>query len=202
MPDIAEVWSEALPQIKQAVTGVGVWTALNAAQPVAMEDDVFVLGVDPRSSELAGHLKLAATHRLMEQVLSRIAGRQLNVRVISGTEAEDWETVKRRDAEAKRLHEQALQKARSELEARTSWDSIYEQLGRSFAAIANKSLPQNRAQFYHNSVQLLADVRRKQESTDEFSERNFARCIERVSQLSEVPSVIVALYVLQLADEA
>ncbi len=45
MPDLAAVWSEALPTIRDNTTGVGVWSALNAGVPVALEEGVFILGL-------------------------------------------------------------------------------------------------------------------------------------------------------------
>lgn len=201
MPEIAEVWKEALPVVKQSVTGVGVWAALNAAKPLAIEDGVFVLGLDHRDVELAGHLRLPQTKNLIEATVARLLGSPVTVRVIDGPSVEDWETTKRRDAEAKRLQEQALAKAKATLESRSSWDSTYEHLARLYAQTANKSLPQNRARFYHDAVKLVAEARRQQDSRDEQTERNFARCIERVSQYSEVPSAIVAMHVLERIGE-
>lgn len=201
MPEIAEVWKEALPAVKQSVTGVGVWAALNAAKPLAVEEGVFVLGLDHRDVELAGHLRLPQTKNLIEATVARLLGAPVTVRVIDGASLEDWETTKRRDAEAKRLQEQALAKAKATIESKSNWDSTYEQLARLFAQTANKSLPQNRARFYHEALNLVVEARRQQASRDEQTERNFARCIERVSQYSEVPSAIVAIHVLQRLGE-
>jgi hypothetical protein len=201
MPDMAELWKETLPLVKQGVTGVGVWTALNACRPVVLEDNVLVLGLPHEDGELAGHLKMPQTARLIEQTASKVAGSSIKVRVIDGLAVEDWEKVKRRDVESARLQEQAMQKARVEHEARASWDGVYEQLGRKYASMLNKSLPQNRAKFLKESIATLADIRKAQGSGDEYGERNFARCIERVAQYGEVPSGWVALQVLERAGE-
>ena len=201
MADLAQAWKEALPQIREVVTGVGVWTALNTTQPVALEDGVFVLGLPHGNNELSGHLKVMSTKRLIEVHMSRVLGSPLTLRVIDGVGIEDWEAQKRRDIEAKRLQDQALNKLRAEMTAKTNWDGIYEQLGRRYAAIPNKSLPQNRARFYQDAVALIAETRMSQESWDELGERNFARCLERLAQYSEVQATLVATHVLQAAGE-
>ncbi len=201
MPEVADLWSNALPQVKQSVTGVGVWTALNACKPVIFEDGVLVLGLPYTDGELAGHLRMPQTARLIEQICTKIAGSSVKVRVIDGTSTDDWEKVKRRDVEALRMQEHALQKARTEHEARSSWEGVYEQLGRRYAAISNKTLPQNRAKFFKESVAMLSDIRKSQGSGDDFVERNFARCIERIAQYTEIPSGVVAIRVLELAGE-
>jgi hypothetical protein len=201
MPDVVELWSKALPDIKNAVSGVGVWTALNAAKPVAFEDGNFVIGLADRDSELGGHLKVASTKRLIETLLGKMANAPLTLRVIDGTEPADYETFKRRELERARLQQQSLDKMRTEMTARTSWDQVYEQLGRRYAAVTNKSLPQNRARFFEEAVSLVAEARQGQTNYDDAGERNFARCLERLAQYSEVPSAIVAREVLQRAGE-
>ena len=92
-------------------------------------------------------------------------------------------------------------KMRAELESRTSWDTVYEQLSRRYAAVTNKSLPQNRARFFEEALELIAEARRTQATFDDIGERNFARCLERLAQYSEVPSTIVAIQVLQKSGE-
>lgn len=201
MPELAAIWKEALPTVKNGVTGVGVWAALNAAKPLVVEDGVLVIGLEHKDVELAGHLRLPQTRNLIESTLSRMYGESITLRVIEGPSLEDWENTKRRDAEARRLQEQALAKAKASIDSRSNWDSVYEQLGRVYAQTANKSLPQNRARFYKEAIDIVSEARRNQTGNDDLTERNFARCIERVSQYSEIPSAVVAMHVLQRLGE-
>jgi hypothetical protein len=201
MPDVAEIWAQVLPTIKQGVTGVGVWTALNSCKPIVMEKGMFVLGVNHEESELGGHLKLASTKRLIEQTLAGALNEPVQLRVIEGVTLSDWDIEKRRDAEKQRLNEQSMTKLRAELQARSSWDQVYEQLSRKYAAVANKSLPQNRARFFEDGVELVVQARKDQVNFDDLQERNFARCLERLAQYSELPSAIVAREVLLRAGE-
>ncbi len=201
MAELAEIWNEALPTIKEGVTGVGVWTALNAAKPIALENGVLVVGVPHELGELSGHLKLAATKRLIETTMTGLALQQVTLRVIDGVEIGDWDIEKRRDIEKARLNDQAMTKMRAAMAAKSDWEATYELLGRKFAAVPGKSLPQNRARFYEEAVSLIADARQGMSGYDELGERNFARCLERLAQYSEVPSSIVALDVLRRAGE-
>lgn len=201
MTDAVQVWKQALPTVLQGVTGRGVWTALNAVQPVILEDGVLVLGIGYREGELAGHLRLAATSRLMESTVSGLVGAPTRVRVIDGSTTDDWEVVKRRDAERRRIHEAEMQKQRTELAAKSSWDTVYEQLSRRWAAVSNKSLPQNRARFFEEAVEIIAEARKSQGQYDELGERNFARCLERLSQYADLPSTLVAMTILKRSGE-
>jgi hypothetical protein len=201
MADLAAIWKESLPSILSGVTGRGVWTALNSATPVILEDGVFVLGVSTRDSELGGHLRMPSTSQLIERTLTSKLGNPTKLRVIDGTTVQDWELVKRRDVERRRLQEAELTKMRAEMASKSSWDAIYEQLSRRFAAVTNKSLPQNRARFFEEAVSIIAEARKDQSAFDELGERNFARCLERVAQYTEVSSVIVAKEVLTRSGE-
>ncbi len=201
MADIAQVWSKALPEIRETVTGVGVWTALNTARPLAYEEGVFVLGLPGHSGELQGHLKLPSSKRAIETFIAKWLGETVTLRVVDGTSVDDWEATKRRDSEARKLQDQAMAKMRAELSARTSWDSVYEQLSRRYAAMTSKSLPQNRARFLDEAVELIVEARKSQEQWDELGERNFARCLERAAQYTELPSAFIAMLVLQRSGE-
>ncbi len=197
MVDVAAVWNDSLPEIKKGVTGVGVWTALNAAKPIALEDDTFVIGLPHDESELAGHLRVAQTRRLIELTVASQVNQRVNLRVISGTTDRDWETERKRDEEKRRLQEQALARERKELQAGKSWESIYEKLSRQYAATPNRSLPQNRAKFFLEAVEIVANALTETPINDDLDERNYARCLERIAQYSELPSALVAIRVLE-----
>ena len=201
MPELAEVWAEVLPDLRKGVTGVGVWAALNGARPITVEDGTLILGLPSQENELAGHLRLAQTRKLIETEVGRHFEQALNLRVIEGTTAEDWATEKIRDAEKRRLQVQSLERARAQVQAGTSWEGVYEQLSRKFAETPNRSLPQNRAKFFMEAVEIVAAAVRETPVTDDLAERNYARCLERVSQYSDVPSTLVAVKVLEKTFE-
>ncbi len=201
MPELAQVWSEVLPDIRKGVTGVGVWAALNAAKPIAIEDGVLVLGLPHDQSELAGHLRLAQARRLVESEVGRVFESAVTLRIIEGTTDEDWATEKIRDAEKRKLQVQALERARAQVQAGTSWEGVYDQLSRKFAETTQRSLPQNRAKFFLEAVEIVAQALQEAPITDDLAERNYARCIERVAQYAEIPSTLVAVKVLEKSFE-
>jgi len=201
MADIVQVWNEALPTVRAGVTGVGVWAALNSSVPVALEDGTFVLGLASKDGELSGHLRMVQTKKLIETEVSKRVGTPVQARIIDGTTQADWERAKRKDAEGRRLQEIADSKARAEIASRSNWEGIYEQLSRKFAAMPNKSMPQSRAKFFIESVEMVAEARKVQANRDDLNERNFARCLERIAQYTEIPSGLVAKAVLEKTGE-
>lgn len=201
MAEAAEIWAKVLPEVRQAVTGVGVWAALNTCRAVTVEDDTLVIGLPHEESELAGHLRMPHLTRLIEAKFSAAWGTPVKLRVIDGITLQDWDNVKRRDAEARRLQELALQKSRAEAASRATWEGVYETLGRRYAQMGNRSLPQNRARLLVEGVKLIAEARKSLGASDELNERNFARCMERLAQHTDTPSALIALEVLKAVGE-
>lgn len=201
MSKLLDVWKEALPEIRNAVTGKNIWSALNSCRPVAIENGTLVIGLDLKDRELLGHLDASSVRRVIENEMSSRMGSPLTVRVIDGITDADWARHKRRDQEAERLREEARVKMRAEQSARSTWDTVYEQLARTFAAVTNKALPQNRAKFLEEAIKVVADARKDITDRDDLSERNFARCIDRVAQYSEAPAIVIAHMVLQRTEE-
>ena len=201
MADAAELWGKVIPTVRAGVTGIGVWTALKTAVPITFEDGVFVLGVPHGSAELGGHLRMASTSRLIEVTVTQTVGAPTKLRIIDGIEMHDWEVTKRRDIERRRMQEAEMAKMKAELSTRTSWETIYEKISREFAAVPNRSLPQNRARFFEAAISIVAEARKEQPEFDDINERNFARCLERISQYTEIPSTYVAFEVLKRSGE-
>ena len=197
MVDVQAVWGEALPEIMKSVTGVGVWTALKTARPVIFEDGTFVLGLDAMDSELAGHLRLPAPRRAVEDAMARQFNGRVSLRIINGTTVADWQTEKKRDEEKRKLQEQALARQRAEVQGGKTWETVYEQLARLHANTANRSLPQNKAKYFLEAVEIVANALLETPVTDEIAERNYARCVERVAHYCELPSTFVALKVME-----
>lgn len=199
MPEVAALWKEALPEIMQNVTGRGVWTALKVSVPIAYEDQSLILGLPSEDTELAGHLRLPQTKRAVETAMSARLNSQVNVRIIAGTTLEDWETEKKRDEERRKLQDQAIARQKREIAAGKSWEGIYDQLSRAYAATSNRSLPQVRAKFFIEAVDIVANALIETPITDDLAERNYARCLERIAQYTELPSTLVAVKVMERA---
>lgn len=197
MAALAEAWSETLPAIMDRVTGVGVWTALKTSVPVALEEDSLVLGLPSNDSELIGHLKLPQVRNAVESLMSKKLDVRVNLIVINGTTEADWETEKRRQHERRKLQDQALARQKAEVAAGKSWETVYEQLSRAHATLANRSLPQVRARYFNEAVEIVAQALLETPLNDDLAERNYARCLERIAQYTELPSTFVALKILE-----
>ncbi len=202
MAAIAEAWKETLPQIMDRVTGVGVWTALKSSVAVAHEDNMLVLGLPSDDSELMGHLRLPQVRSAVETLMSKRLNEPVSLVVINGTAESDWTTEKKRQLERKKLQQHALDRQRAEILAGKSWEQVFDQLTRSYASLPNRSMPQVRARYFLEAVEVVASALQETPITDDLAERNFARCLERIAQYTELPSAYVALKVLDQSFKA
>ena len=195
--DFYDAWNASLEDIKKQVTGVGVWTALNVAIPIALEEDgTFVLGVAEKEAESRGHLTLANTRRVMEQELEKRIGKPVEVVVIDGITINHWESLKRRREEFLRQEAEAARRAKEKAGKVTAWDTIYEQMGREFGALENKAMPQVRARFMLWCVDLVAAHLHGSEHTDD-DERNFSRCVDRIASYADANQTYIAAMILE-----
>ena len=195
--DFYDAWNSSLEDIKKQVTGVGVWTALNVAIPIAFEEDgTFVLGVTEKESESRGHLALANTRRVMEIELEKRVGKKVEVVVIDGITINHWESLKRRREDFKRLETKAAVRAKEKAGKSTAWDTIYDQMGREFGELQHKAMPQVRARFMLWCVDLVA-AHLHGTAHSEDDERNFSRCVDRIAAYADANQTYIAAMILE-----
>ena len=196
--DYYDAWNVAVEEIKKQVTGVGVWTALNVAIPITLEDGVYVLGIPTKEGELKSHLTSPVTKRTIEEHVSKLVEKSVELRVIDGITINDWESAKRQRVETDRLRAEAIEKDEESAAARSQWDGVYEQISREYAAIKNKGMPQSRARLLSRCVALCVSALQGME-LDESGDRHFARCVDRISTYCDAPATLVAKEILDKA---
>lgn len=199
--DFYDAWNGALEDIKQQVTGVGIWTALNVAIPVTFEDGTLVLGFRPQDFELMGHLKSPGTRRIMEDEVGKRLGEKVTVVLLDGITVNDWEAHKRRQAEAERIKREDFERSKQKTAIERSWDDVYEEITQQYNAITNKALPQQRARLLNACIDTVVKAIREK-GLDEAGERNLSRCAERVAQYCDIPGVLVAKFILDKYEES
>ncbi len=195
--DMYEVWQVIREEVKRQVTGRTLYRALDVLTPITMEGDTVVFGLPHEHYQLVGHVSAPNVKRMIEQLLSNAYGTPLQMLVIEGTTLQDWQLHLRKQEELKRLAEQTARKQATLERAYTSWDTLYEQVGRLFAQTPGRSLATNRARYLSQAIEMVRDALTRLPLDTEHDERQLNRVIERIATNAEVPSALVALLVLQ-----
>lgn len=194
--EMLEVWNLIREKVKQQVTGRTLYRALDALKPVLIEGETVVLGLPHEEYPLAGHLNAPNVRRWIEQYLGEAYGFQPNLVIIEGTTLADWQLHLRKQEELRKLSEQTARKQSQVSRAYTTWDSLYEQVGRKFAETSGRSFALNRARYLHEMVQMVREALQKLPLESDQDERQLNRVIERIATNSETPATLVAWMIL------
>ncbi len=194
--DMLQVWQTIREEVKRQVTGRTLYRALDVLTLVTIEGDTAVLGLPHEHYQLIGHVSAPNVKKLLEQELSSAYGTPLQVLFIEGTTQQDWQLHLRKQEELKRLSEQTARKQATVERAYTTWDTLYEQVGRKFAETPARSLALNRARYMAQAIEMVREALTRLPLETEHDERQLNRVIERIASNAEVPPTMVAWLVL------
>ena len=195
--DINALWEKVADNVKQKVIHPTLWRTLELAVPIIIEDSFFVVGFTPVDYNMSGHLTVPEHRNAIESALEAYSGTRLFLRVIEGQTAADWKNVKIKEADADRLAEAKQKKRERESAITKTWEGLYEQVGRGYANLALRQLPQARARFIESVIEDISDAMDDLipdgGKVDELTERSLARVIDRAGSLTDVPPAMIAL---------
>ncbi len=197
--DLNALWKYTREQVTHKIALPALYRSMEAAKPVALDGDVFVLGYDAGAMHQAG---LVADHRnknVIEQVLEAATRKRLRVLIIPGTEPEDYDLYRQQQAEGARLQAEAREKYRQEVERGGTWDAIAEQLSRKFSGMENRGLPNVQGAYLDQALDILAEAydRLMPDAPSELEQRSYCRALDRVQERAQVPSSLIAFLVIQ-----
>ena len=195
--NMSAIWEKVVNQVKLKVIHPTLWRSLELVVPIIIENDQFVVGLAPGNFHLSGHLTGSEHQNAIESALREFAGKSLSLRIIEGTTIQDWMQVKAKDQSMQAMKEAAYRKREVEIAAAKSWEGLLETVGRRYAALHLRQLPQFRAKYIEEMLATISDtmdvLMPEGSPKDELAERSLARVIEKVGTLAEVPPAMIAL---------
>jgi len=194
--EMLQAWSAIRERVKQKVSGPTVYRALDALQLVTIEGETVVLGLPHEAYSLVGHLNNPTVRKWIEQYLEEAYAFRPQVVIIEGATLHDWHLHQRKQEELRRLSEQSARKREAESRVYTTWDTVYEQVGRKFAETPGRSLASNRARYLNEMITFVRDALTRLPLETEADERQLNRIIERIATNVDAPSAIVAWFIL------
>ncbi len=193
--DLNALWQYVTTQVKSKVVMPSLWRAMEAAKPIALDNnEELIIGFPAAAGHQAGLLMDHQNRNAIEQALESATRVRLRLRLIDGETLEDWHTHKRNQAEAAKLQEASKEQFRKQAEAGESWEAIGEQLIRKFSGTVNRGLPSVQGRYLEEAIQTIADVypRLMSATPAEQDERNFSRTLERIAERVGVPAALIA----------
>lgn len=206
---LTALWDEVKRRVKTAELNRPLWRALDAAVPVTLDGRSLVIGLAGELQHEASHFEVAQNRQVIDQVLATIANKPLKLLIIDGTTMADYEGFQARQAAAEELHRKAAGEpapaafAAGEEEAEDqpgSVGALLLQMGRElhlrYRELSNRSAATVKARFLLSALGQLYEVEQKlefMEGTDDYKERQLARAIDRLSHLTDIDELVVAL---------
>jgi hypothetical protein len=191
----AELWKKVEDRVKDRVNHRSLWEVMEKAVGIAIEGDTFIVGLNARNFNEAGHMNVSEHKNAIEQAASTFAGRPLKLRIIEGDTLADWVSTKQRDERVAAMRTATYERRDRDQAASQNWDTLYDYVSRAYSALPMRSLPQSKARYLTDMLYVIGDamVQLYPENPDESADRMLARVIEKVASNAEVPGTLVAL---------
>lgn len=167
--------------------------ALNAVVPVTVDGNLLVLGFAQGGMHHAGILQGPDKKNLIERVLRQESGAPMTHQFIDGTTLQDWEFVKARQQRASAHTEAGFSERKQQSSASASVDELIQELHRRYNAVEGRGFPQMKAKWLLDLIPSLVNLEEKLKGNDELFYRQYARVIDKVASLLDIPAVVIAL---------
>jgi hypothetical protein len=177
--------------------------AMQAAIPITLDEDLLVLAMPGSERHLAGHMETAANRNSIVNALELTSGQRLDFRIIDGTTVEEWEALKVGEAKARQGSSRTRQGARSAgprpsvRAGEGPWDEVIQRIHRQYQQLPKRQYPQAKARYLREALTWIAttdeELRYQEDFDEDAHERAFARSIERLASVLDLPPVTVAL---------
>ena len=198
---LAPLWAACVDRLKDRINNRSVWEALEKTAPVGVEGDLLIIGMETENFNQATHIQQHSLQPVIQQTITEIFQKALQITLIEGLTAADWEARKAHDAKIAAIRQAAASRPVQTaaptvaMQRSGSWDSLYESLSHLYSSIPFRTLPQGRARFANEALYLLVETMETlypDNNADESVERALGRILDRVSGLSEIPAVVIA----------
>lgn len=197
--NLTALWRYVIDQVKTQTSTPGLWRSMEAATPIALENEELVIGYSGENAHQKSLLVQGQNRNMVDQILHAAARRPIRLRIIEGDSLQDWEAAKLSEQEGARLQQESRQQYRAEIEAGATWDAVGENIVRKIGLQPNRSLASVQGRMLTEAVTELAEAygRLTSDPPSELEERNFSRALERISERVGVSSSMIAYLVHQ-----
>ncbi|MFW6155794.1 MAG: hypothetical protein ACOC7J_00630 [Armatimonadota bacterium] len=202
--DLNAIWEQARERLLDNMGDFNrsLWDAANAAEPLKLEDDVFVLGVPLGRMALSSHLTSTSNGPLVRQSIEEVIGRSVTVELVEGTDPEAWDREKQRRRIREEMAVRQQERARETAGARAIWGALYEEIGEIFGSVRGRRFPVARAKMFAKALLTMRDAEerahREEPEAEDTHEEQLNRNISRIADFAEIPDTMVAVEYLRV----
>jgi hypothetical protein len=195
--DLPSLWAEVNRFLREGPVNRPLWEAAQVAVPLALDGDLLVLGLAPRDSRHASYLQTDVNRTRLRQILHARTGRYLDLRVIEGTQPDDWSRVQEREQSAQELNATAVRRAASYRSVEELWEQGSQRLSELFTSATARAYATTRARLLTQGLPLIyateQAVRQQASHDEEAHQRHLNRLLDKLALQTDLPPTLVAL---------
>ncbi len=199
--DVQQLWQQAQDMLRAGEINRALWDAAAAVQPITIDADTLILGLPSGQMQHASYLETAANKTRLQQILESLAGRRLDLRVISGTTQEAWQRLQQRE---QAVAETTVSAARTRAAGQTAiniWREGGQQINQIFTGARARARSIDLAQLLTQALPLIWETEQKARQQDpeaqDLHSRQLDRILDRIATYCNVPGPVVALEYLR-----
>ena len=203
--DVQELWEAVRAMLKEGDVNRTLWDAADAVVPLAMEDDVLVLGLDPGRFSLASYLETQVNRSRLREIMHAQTGQRLDLRVMEGDTIERYEQERERRGIMEQQTTARAEASQADREDVAGWDRLSERLYQMYAQVKLRRYPQNLATFLWDMMPLVVEtdvrLRASLPGAAASHDRHLGRILDKLGTFTGLPSTLVAMEFMKAKDE-
>jgi hypothetical protein len=197
-----KLWAQVNVLIKEGPINRSLWDAVAAAKPLAVEDNVLILGLAPRNMRHGSYLDTMVNKTRIQEIVQARTGLRLDIRVIEGDTVDAWERVKERDRQSVQQAQAASITAQAHHTSVEAWEDLNQRLVRLFSQGTLRRYPIALARLLIQGLQMTLEtdtqVRVSDPGGEEIHDRELNRVCDKLATYCEMPATSVAIEYLRL----
>ncbi len=198
--DAATLWAKIKSEsIAKLEFNLVLADALNAVVPITVDGEILVLGYAEGALHHTRILGVPDKVNLINNTVKAETGGAVTTHTfVEGTAVKDWEYVKERKVRAAAHTDDAIAAKKVQSGSVSTIDDLIQELHRRYGQLEGRGFPQVKAKWLMEILPSLVQVEEQLRTRDDQYFRNFARVIDKVAALTEIPAVTIGLEIERL----
>ncbi len=203
--DVQQLWEEMTQLMHEGDLNPSLWDAVAAVTPLIVDEDTLIVGLEPADMRHAGYIETSQNKSRLQDLLEQVAGRRLDIRVISGTTVASWERINEREMAGV---EKATAEARArtvQKDAREVWRQGLEDVVAVFTGSRARARGTDLARLMIKAIAKTYEVeqaaRQEASGDEEMHNQQVNRIIDRIATYCNVSATVVGLEYLRYCRE-
>jgi len=196
-----QLWEEMTQLLHEGDLNPRLWDAVDAVTPLVVDGETVVVGLEPAQMQHASYVETGQNKAHLQDLLEQVAGRRLDIRVISGTTMASWERTKQREAAGVEKTVARVRTRTAQKDAREVWrqglENVVEIFTGSRARARGTDLARLMVKALARTYEVEQAAREEAPSAEELHDQQVNRIIDRIATYCNVSATVVALEYLR-----